>query len=167
MQIMLKLQEKNDEAINKEHVEDDGEDVDVGGEFKSVKVLEDGVSTNLKGELKKEASHFLKSLVADNDVFFIGFLETMLDSMDAKEVKRIIGLDRDFFHVNANGTSVGILALWKINCSSFSFLNSCNQCIVGSLKARNGLIWMVTIMYGNKNLHERRSLWKMIEDYTS
>lgn len=90
-------------------------------------------------------------------------METKLDSMNSKEVKRIRGLDWDYFHVNARGASCVILALWKNNISSFTILNSCNQCIISNLKAPNGIIWTVTIIYGNTYLHERRNLWNLIE----
>ncbi|XP_028554225.1 uncharacterized protein LOC114580530 [Dendrobium catenatum] len=122
---------------------------------------------NCRGAKKKEASHYLRSVIKDNGVFFVGLLETKLACMDRNEVNRILGNKWNFFHVDARGKFGGILALWKNGISLFDVLTSSNQCIIGKLTDVKGIAWTIAIIYGSKTVRERRDLWDLIEWFTT
>ncbi|XP_028549151.1 uncharacterized protein LOC114579277 [Dendrobium catenatum] len=53
---------------------------------------------NFRGARKKEASLYLKEIVTDHDVCFVGLMETKLSSIERKDVDSLIGRDWDYFH---------------------------------------------------------------------
>ncbi|KAL0926223.1 hypothetical protein M5K25_002435 [Dendrobium thyrsiflorum] len=112
---------------------------------------------------KREASLYLREIVKDNNVFFIGLLETKLSNIDRREVNRIIGEDWNFFHHLGVGTLGGILVLWNRNEVSFEVLENSSQLVFGSIQIPNMGIWNFSTIYGIKDLHIRRGLWDSIE----
>ncbi|XP_020704540.1 uncharacterized protein LOC110115610 [Dendrobium catenatum] len=56
-----------------------------------------------RGARKKEASLYLKEIVRDHEVSFVGLMETKLSSFNRSDADFFIGKDWDFFHYPANG----------------------------------------------------------------
>ncbi|XP_020686133.1 uncharacterized protein LOC110102230, partial [Dendrobium catenatum] len=117
-----------------------------------------------RGARKKEASLYLKEIVRDHSIFFIGLMETKLASIDRKHIDYLIGKDWEYFHHPAEGTSGGIMVLWKRNMVSFDIRETSSQAIVGSLSVPNLGIWRIATVYGSRNCKERESLWKQLND---
>ncbi|XP_020698746.1 uncharacterized protein LOC110111291 [Dendrobium catenatum] len=91
--------------------------------------------------------------------------ETKMKNLGCNDVRRMVGSEWDFHQVAASGKSGGILVLWKHRIASFMVIVTSKQCIIGELITPKGKIVKVCIVYGNKNLYERRKLWEMIEDH--
>ncbi|XP_020702563.1 uncharacterized protein LOC110114134 [Dendrobium catenatum] len=117
---------------------------------------------NCRGARKKCTSNYLRHLVGDNEVHFIGLVETKVDNFDRAEVDRIIGTSWDFFHYPAIGKSGGILVLWRKNLIKFELRFVDDQVVIGSLTPPGGLCWAVAVVYGNKDYLRRRSIWENI-----
>ncbi|XP_020691611.1 uncharacterized protein LOC110106176 [Dendrobium catenatum] len=61
-----------------------------------------------RGDRKKEAALYLKEVVRDQDVFFIGLMETKMTSIDKKDVDGLIGKDW------SGDLLIPNLRLWKV-----------------------------------------------------
>ncbi|KAI0496457.1 hypothetical protein KFK09_022774 [Dendrobium nobile] len=105
---------------------------------------------NCKGAKKKEASHYLRNLIGENGMFFIGLIETKMENLGREDVRKLVGNDWEFHHVAATGTSGGILTLWKYRMASFKIIDSSKQCIIGKLIIPKGNKAKVCIVYGIK-----------------
>ncbi|KAI0519721.1 hypothetical protein KFK09_007180 [Dendrobium nobile] len=117
-----------------------------------------------RGARKKEASLYLKEILRDHSIFFIGLMETKLASICRKHIDYLIGKDWEYFHHPAEGTSGGIMVLWKRNMVSFDIRETSSQAIVGSLSVPNLGTWRIATVYGSRNCKERESLWKQLND---
>ncbi|KAI0522478.1 hypothetical protein KFK09_004857 [Dendrobium nobile] len=80
-----------------------------------------------RGAKKREASLYLKEVVKEHGVFFVGLMETKLSSINRKEVVYLIGSEWEFFHYPAVGISGGILVLWNSKLVSFNVLEATSQ----------------------------------------
>ncbi|KAI0516070.1 hypothetical protein KFK09_008742 [Dendrobium nobile] len=117
---------------------------------------------NCRGAKKKEAALYLKGVVRDQDIFFIGLMETKMASIDRKDVDGLIGNDWEYFHFPAVGLSGGILVLWNKMVVSFVVKETSSQMIVGDLSVPNLGIWKVVTVYGSRCCKERESLWSQL-----
>ncbi|XP_020703267.1 uncharacterized protein LOC110114659 [Dendrobium catenatum] len=115
-----------------------------------------------RGARKKEAALYLKKVVRDQNIFFIGLMETKMINIDRKDVDGLIGKDWDFFHFPADGLSGGILVLWNIKVVTFVVIESSSQMIVGDLSIPNLGLWKVAIVYGSRCCKERELLWSQL-----
>ncbi|XP_020680995.2 uncharacterized protein LOC110098486 [Dendrobium catenatum] len=118
---------------------------------------------NGRGARKKEASLYLKEMVRDENVFFIGLMETKLSSIGRMEVDCLMGNEWDYFHQPAVGTSGGILVLWNINLVSFEVCEASSQVIIGNLSIPSLGIWKIATVYGSHCNKERSDLWNQLE----
>ncbi|KAI0485910.1 hypothetical protein KFK09_029434 [Dendrobium nobile] len=102
------------------------------------------------GARKEEASLYLKEIVRDQDVFFIGLMETKLSSIDRREVDCLMGNDWEYFHYPVVGTSGGILVLWNRKLVSLEVMEASSQAIIGNLSVPNLGTWKVATIYGSR-----------------
>ncbi|XP_020679036.2 uncharacterized protein LOC110097132 [Dendrobium catenatum] len=56
-----------------------------------------------------------------------------------------------------------ILVIWRTDLAYFFLLERSSQCVVGELKILNKGLWVVSIVYGKKDLYGRRKLWDCLE----
>ncbi|KAI0492143.1 hypothetical protein KFK09_026409 [Dendrobium nobile] len=117
---------------NKVAIAEEGITVDENGTVTAVeeKCNALGSQTSLakvKGAKKREASLYLKEVVKEHGVFFVGLMETKLSSINRKEVDYLIGSEWEFFHYSAVGISGGILVLWNSKLVSFNVLEATSQ----------------------------------------
>ncbi|KAI0488426.1 hypothetical protein KFK09_028257 [Dendrobium nobile] len=82
-----------------------------------------------RGARKKEASLYLKEIVRDHSIYFIGLMETKLANIDRKFIDYFMGKDWDYYHYPAMGTSGGIMVLWNKNMVSFDVREPSSQLI--------------------------------------
>ncbi|XP_020702544.1 uncharacterized protein LOC110114119 [Dendrobium catenatum] len=101
------------------------------------------------GARKSEVCPYLKDIVRDYHVFYIGIVETKFNNVDRRDVDSLIGGSWDFFHFPAIGNSGGIL--------------SSSQVIVGDLTTPSWGDWKVATIYGSNYYIERKSLWRLLE----
>ncbi|XP_020681367.1 uncharacterized protein LOC110098784 [Dendrobium catenatum] len=80
-----------------------------------------------RGARKKEDSLYLKEIVRDHSIYFIGLMETKLASIDRKYIDYLIGKDWEYYHHPAEGTSGGIMVLWNRNMVSFDIRETSSQ----------------------------------------
>ncbi|XP_028550676.1 uncharacterized protein LOC110092067, partial [Dendrobium catenatum] len=95
---------------------------------------------NCRGARKKQTGYYLRSLVSNNEVYFVGLTETMIEDVNRFDVDGIIRKNWDFLHVPASGRSGGLLALWKWDVVHFE----------------------ACLMSISKDYHSRRALWNDI-----
>ncbi|KAI0497161.1 hypothetical protein KFK09_020383 [Dendrobium nobile] len=117
---------------------------------------------NCRGARKKCTGNYLRHLVGDNDVHFIGLVETKVEHLNRADVDRLIGTRWDFFHHPSVGKSGGILTLWRRDLTTFTVLEANDQAVVGTLVLPNCQSWTVAVVYGNKDYLRRRDLWRTI-----
>ncbi|KAI0511099.1 hypothetical protein KFK09_011721 [Dendrobium nobile] len=118
---------------------------------------------NGRGARKKEASMYLKEMVRDENVFFIGLMETKLSSIGRMEVDCLMGNEWDYFYQPAVGTSGGILVLWNIKLVSFEVCEASSQVIIGNLSIPSLGIWKIATVYGSRCSKKRSDLWNQLE----
>ncbi|KAI0492204.1 hypothetical protein KFK09_026471 [Dendrobium nobile] len=118
---------------------------------------------NCRGARKREASLYLKEVVRDHKVVFIGIMETKLYNIDRYDVDCLIGSEWDIFHQPAVGLSGGILTLWNRNKVSFIIQNSSSEVVIGVLSTPSLGDWKVATVYGSRCCVERRDLWCILE----
>ncbi|KAI0510916.1 hypothetical protein KFK09_011527 [Dendrobium nobile] len=80
-----------------------------------------------RGAKKREASLYLKEVIKEHGVFFVGLMETKLSSINRKEIDYLIGSEWEFFHYPAVGIFGGILVLWNSKLVSFNVLEATSQ----------------------------------------
>ncbi|KAI0529352.1 hypothetical protein KFK09_001900 [Dendrobium nobile] len=122
---------------------------------------------NCRGARKRKASLYLKEVVKEHGIFFIGLLEIKVTSFDRRDVDQLIGSDWQFFHVSSEGLSRGLLVLWKARFEKFQMLEFSSQFIIGDLEVPNRGKWRIASIYGNKDVYKRRRLWERLEFYSS
>ncbi|KAI0492170.1 hypothetical protein KFK09_026436 [Dendrobium nobile] len=105
---------------------------------------------------------YLKEVVRDQIIFFIGLMETKMKNIDRKDVDGLIGKDWDYFHFPADGLSGGTLVLWNITVMSFVIIESSFQMIVRDLSIPNMGLWKVATVYGSRCCKEWELLWSQL-----
>ncbi|KAI0515989.1 hypothetical protein KFK09_008660 [Dendrobium nobile] len=122
---------------------------------------------NCRGARKRRASLYLKEIVKDFGIFFIGLLETKINSFERKKVDILSGTDWNFYCVPSEGIYGSILVLWKGNIASFQILESSSQFIVRDLEILNKGTWRIASIYGSKDVYRRRLLWERLEFFAN
>ncbi|KAI0519569.1 hypothetical protein KFK09_007020 [Dendrobium nobile] len=97
--------------------------------------------------------------------FFVGLTETKLSSLDRCDINMIIGSEWDYFYHPANGTSGGILVMWKRALASFEVIEHSSQFIMGKLDSNSLGSWIIVTVYGGRDVQSRRKLWQDLEGY--
>ncbi|KAL0910884.1 hypothetical protein M5K25_018981 [Dendrobium thyrsiflorum] len=116
------------------------------------------------GARKKEASRYLKEIVRDHGAFFVGLVETKIDSLDKFEFKQMMGDNWDFFIYPSNGLSGGILTCWRYDLVTFSVVQASSQVVVGELDCGVDGVWLIATVYGDTDCYNKEKLWKCLED---
>ncbi|KAI0508066.1 hypothetical protein KFK09_014200 [Dendrobium nobile] len=119
---------------------------------------------NCRGARKKEAALYLKELIRDHDVCFVGLLETKLTHIGRKEVDYLIGNSWDYFQVPTVGLSSGMVVLWDTRCVSFMVKSNSSQVILGDLLIPKMGLWKIATVYGSRCYNERDDLWRQLEE---
>ncbi|XP_020705175.1 uncharacterized protein LOC110116068 [Dendrobium catenatum] len=130
------------------HVDAEDNPIVLSSELKTSKIHLNLVPKNCRGVKKKETALYLKEIVKDNAVFFIGLAETKLSLIDRKM---------------AVGLAGGILVLWRNSLVSFTVTAHSSQVVFGVLKTPMNVNWNVATVYGNKELQVHRDLWRILE----
>ncbi|KAI0493888.1 hypothetical protein KFK09_024014 [Dendrobium nobile] len=138
--------------------------VKLSKELRSLGPVELDYKKKKRGARKKEASLYLKDIVRDQNIYFIGLMETKMSSIDRKDVDYMIGNDWEYFHYPYVGTSGGLLVLWNKNMVSFDVVEASSQAIVGSLLVPSLGIWKIATVYGSRCCKERGTLWNQLQD---
>ncbi|PKU70997.1 Putative ribonuclease H protein [Dendrobium catenatum] len=118
---------------------------------------------NCRGVRKKNTGHFLRHLVASNEVVMIGLVETKVETFGRHEVDRLVGRGWDYFHHPAVGKSGGLLLLWREDIIRFVVTVTTAQCVGGRMVLPSLQQWNVLLIYANKEYHVRRTLWETID----
>ncbi|KAI0519669.1 hypothetical protein KFK09_007123 [Dendrobium nobile] len=92
-----------------------------------------GEGSPTMGPRKKEASLYLKEIARDQDIFFIGLMETKMTSIDRRDVDCLIGNDWEYFLYPFVGLSGGALVLWNKKIVTFVVKETSSQVILGDL----------------------------------
>ncbi|KAI0488448.1 hypothetical protein KFK09_028279 [Dendrobium nobile] len=119
---------------------------------------------NCRGARKREAALYLKEMVREHDVCFIGLLETKMTNIGRREVDYLIENDWEFFHVPAAGLSGGVLVLWDKKSVSFVVKDTSSQVIIGDLLVPSLGSWKIATVYGSQCCKERENLWRQLEE---
>ncbi|KAI0519665.1 hypothetical protein KFK09_007119 [Dendrobium nobile] len=122
---------------------------------------------NYRGARKSRASLYLKEIVKEIGILFMGLLETKVTLFNRNDVDMLIGTGWDFFQVPSIGKSGGILITWKTDLASFNVFESSNQFVIGEIDIKNNGRWRIATIYGSLNGYERRILWEKLKLYTS
>ncbi|XP_028554372.1 uncharacterized protein LOC114580578 [Dendrobium catenatum] len=117
-----------------------------------------------RGVRKREAALYLKEMVREQDVFFVGLLETKMTCIGRREVDYLIGNDWDFYHIPAVGLSRGMLVIWNIKFVSFLVKVTSSQVILGDLLIPSMGLWKIATVYGSRCCKEREDLWRQLEE---
>ncbi|KAL0906167.1 hypothetical protein M5K25_024637 [Dendrobium thyrsiflorum] len=117
-----------------------------------------------QGGKEKDASRYLKEIVMEHGAFFVGLVETKIDSLDKFEFKQMMGDNWDFFICPSNGLSGGILTCWRSDLVSFSVVQASSQVIVGELNYGLEGVWLIATVYGDSNCYKKEKLWKCLEN---
>ncbi|XP_020674625.2 uncharacterized protein LOC110093913 [Dendrobium catenatum] len=99
----------------------------------------------------------------DQDVFFVGLMETKLSSIDRKEVDCLIRSEWEFFHYPVVGTSGGILVFWNRKMVTFDAMEATSQVVIGNLLVPTLGTWRIATVYGSRCCKERSDLWNHLE----
>ncbi|PKU74585.1 hypothetical protein MA16_Dca003788 [Dendrobium catenatum] len=83
-----------------------------------------------QGARKKATGNYLRHLVGDNDVHFIGLVETKIETLARADVDKLIGVGWNYFHFPSSGKSGGILVLWRKDITTFDVLDAHDQVVV-------------------------------------
>ncbi|XP_020693438.1 uncharacterized protein LOC110107505 [Dendrobium catenatum] len=117
----------------------------------------------LKGAKNLEATLYLKEVIKDNGVFFVGLLETKIISLDNSHLMKFLGMNWEFFLLPVVGFSSGLLVLWRKDLATFSVIEASSQMILGKLDVTEKNSWIVASVYGSTDAHERKRLWDDLE----
>ncbi|XP_020688349.2 uncharacterized protein LOC110103833 [Dendrobium catenatum] len=115
-----------------------------------------------RGACKKQTGNYLRSLIRNNEVVFVGLVETMVEDVNRSNVDRLIGNEWDFVHFPAVRLSGGLLALWRSDVTRFELITVMDQVLIGILVFPNDQKWIVAVVYACKDYHGRRTLWDTI-----
>ncbi|PKU60216.1 hypothetical protein MA16_Dca027102 [Dendrobium catenatum] len=92
---------------------------------------------NCRGAKKTEAALYLKEIVKEYRVFFIGLLETKISSQDNNQLLKFLGSNWSSSAVPAAGLSGGIMVLWRNDLATFSVIEATSQMILGNLEVQS------------------------------
>ncbi|KAI0530859.1 hypothetical protein KFK09_000407 [Dendrobium nobile] len=116
-----------------------------------------------EGARKREAALYLKEVVKDHDVFFIGLMETKMSIINRKDVDVLIGKEWNFYLFPAVGLSGGILVLWNTKIGNFVITDTSSQVIVGDLSIPRMGSWRIATVYSSRCCKERETLWSLLD----
>ncbi|KAI0488487.1 hypothetical protein KFK09_028320 [Dendrobium nobile] len=122
--------------------------VKLAKELRSLGPLETGYKKKRR-DGRREATLNLKELVREQDVCFIGLLETKMTCIGRREVDYLIGNDWDFYHIPAVGFSGGMLVLWDKKIVTFVVKVTSSH---------------IVTVYGSRCCKEREDLWRKLEE---
>lgn len=114
---------------------------------------------NCRGARKKAASNYLRQIVGDHNIGFVGLVETKVESFSRKDIKKLAGRNWSYVYQPSVGKSGGILAMWKNDSMAFQVVMQSEQCFMGKIQFHNGHAWEVAVVYANKDSYVRRNLW--------
>ncbi|KAI0498636.1 hypothetical protein KFK09_019526 [Dendrobium nobile] len=118
---------------------------------------------NCTGARKREAALYLKEMVREQDVCFVGLLETKMTCIGRREVDYLIGNDWDFYHIPAVGLSGGMLVICNRKIVLFVVKVTSSQVILGDLLIPSMGLWKIATVYGSRCCKEREDLWRKLE----
>ncbi|KAI0496466.1 hypothetical protein KFK09_022783 [Dendrobium nobile] len=120
----------------------------------------------LEGGAKKvEAALYLKEIIKDNEVLFVGLLEMKISSMENNQLLKLLGINWDIFQVRAVGLSGGLMVLCRKDLASFTIIESSSQMILGLLNVTGRGSWKIASVYGSTSRLEIRKLWIDLEKH--
>ncbi|KAI0530781.1 hypothetical protein KFK09_000329 [Dendrobium nobile] len=122
---------------------------------------------NCRGAKKKEATLYLKEVIKDHGILFVGLVETKINAFDKVSFEKIMGEDWDFYLLPSDGLSGGIMVFWRSDLASFSVVKEADQCVIGDLNVFNKGVWMIATIYGNKEVVKRRELWGSLQEVSN
>ncbi|XP_020681098.1 uncharacterized protein LOC110098580 [Dendrobium catenatum] len=122
---------------------------------------------NCRGAKKVEAVLYLKEVIKDHRVFFVGLLETKISSLDNSQILKFLGNDWESFVIPAVGLSGGLMVLWRKDIAAFSIIETSSQMIVGKMEVLREGSWIVASVYGSTDAQERKILWDGLERHCS
>ncbi|PKU61662.1 hypothetical protein MA16_Dca028344 [Dendrobium catenatum] len=122
---------------------------------------------NCRGARKKETGNFLRHLIGEHGVSFIGLLETKMETWMRRDVDRLVGRNWDFCFQPSHGRAGGILVLWKNMLGTFQISFQSNQCIISTLTRSTTIAWDIVVVYANNDMYGRRQLWEDISNHLS
>lgn len=119
------------------------------------------ISWNVRGLGRKKQRSKLKNFLKDYKASVVCLQETMLSGMDTSMVRSIWGGNFvDWIHLDAVGTSGGILLMWdkkvveRLDVEIGSFTVSCKF-----QNVEDGFCWVFTGVYGPNRDEERSGMW--------
>ncbi|KAI0496446.1 hypothetical protein KFK09_022763 [Dendrobium nobile] len=162
----------NSEALDRQGTEEINEGRNNAAKFVDIDMKSSGLGVQngsskvklAKGARKREAALYLKEVIREHDVCFVGLLETKMTHIGRKEIDYLIGNNWDFFHVRAVGLSGGMVVLWDKRIVSFVVKGTSSQVILGDLLIPNMGLWKIATVYGSRRCKEREDLWRQLED---
>ncbi|XP_020701897.1 uncharacterized protein LOC110113597 [Dendrobium catenatum] len=122
---------------------------------------------NCRGAKKVEAALHLKEVIKDHKVFFVGLMETKLNSLENSQILKFLGNNCESFLVPSEGLCGGLMVLWRKDLLSFTMVEVSSQMILGKLEVFTIGIWKVTTVYANTNAIDRKLLWESLEKHCS
>ncbi|KAI0496491.1 hypothetical protein KFK09_022808 [Dendrobium nobile] len=120
---------------------------------------------NCRRAKKVEAALYLKEVIKDHKVFFVGLMETKLNSLENYQIMKFLGNNWESFLVPSEGLSGGLMVLWRKDLASFSMVEVSTQMIVGKLEVFKKGIWKVATVYGSINAINKKLLWDSLEKH--
>ncbi|XP_020689337.1 uncharacterized protein LOC110104524, partial [Dendrobium catenatum] len=112
------------------------------------------------GAKKVEAALYLKEVIKDHGVIFVGLLETRINNVENTQIMKLLGDNWKLFMVPAVGLSGGLLILWRCGLADFTVVRHSSQMVVGNLKMINKGEWKIASVYGSTDVQERKFLWE-------
>ncbi|KAI0496413.1 hypothetical protein KFK09_022729 [Dendrobium nobile] len=122
-------------------------------------------SRKMEGARKSKASLYAREFIRENDMFFLGLVESKISVVDKKTVSSLVGKGWDYCHVPSEGLSGGILVIWRQDLANFSMLGNSSQLLIGDLNIINKGTWRIATIYGSKDVYRRRRLWEDLEQF--
>ncbi|KAL0911907.1 hypothetical protein M5K25_017843 [Dendrobium thyrsiflorum] len=86
----------------------------------------------------------------------------LMEGNDKLVFQNMIGMDWDFFLFPSVGQLGGILVMWRSDLATFSILKATEQCVIGDLEVFNNETWMISTVYGSKEVVKRRDMWECL-----
>ncbi|KAI0530913.1 hypothetical protein KFK09_000461 [Dendrobium nobile] len=122
---------------------------------------------NCMGENKREAPLYLKEVISDWKAIYVGIVETKIDTLEKWDFNKHMGKDWEFFLYPSNGSSGGIVVMWRTDLASFSLITANEQCVIGKLCIANKGSWIIFTVYGSRDVYSRRNLWDCLGSHSS
>ncbi|KAI0492362.1 hypothetical protein KFK09_026633 [Dendrobium nobile] len=119
------------------------------------------------GANKREAPLYLKEVISDMKAIYVGIVETKIDTLEKWDFNKHMGKDWEFFLYPSNGSSGGIVVLWRSDLASFSLITANEQCVIGKLCIANKGSWIISTVYGSRDVYSKRNLWDCLGTHSS